>query len=171
MNRPQLLVLSTGVMLLTCLFPLTIAAQTDCEQGNSELNSAQPQGISPQEIIKKFAEKEAIFKDARNNYTYTQEVTVQEMDGDTVAGEFRETTDILYDDQGRRLEQVTYAPATRMRGPATQPWSIASRNATSTKARSVPTSRTVVKPASRVFRALRTPDSASWAPVRISNSA
>ena len=67
-------------------------------------------------------------------------------------------------------EQVTYAPATRMRGPATQPSSMASRNATSTKARNVPTSRTVVKPASRVSRALRAPDSASWAPVRASTS-
>ena len=36
---------------------------------------------------------------------------VQEIDGDTSEGEFRETTDILYDDQGKRLEQVKYAPA------------------------------------------------------------
>src|SRR5579863_8042222 len=68
-------------------------------------------------------------------------------------------------------EQVTYAPATRMRGPATQPSPIASRSATSTKARNVPTSRTVVKPASRVSRAVRAPESASWAPVRASSSA
>ncbi len=68
-------------------------------------------------------------------------------------------------------EQVTYAPATCMRGPMTQPASIASRSATSTKARNVPTSRTVVKPASTVSRALRTPDIASCAAVRVSSSA
>ena len=31
-------------------------------------------------------------------------------DGDTVDGEFKETTDVLYDDQGKRIENVTYAP-------------------------------------------------------------
>ena len=68
-------------------------------------------------------------------------------------------------------EQVRYAPATRIRGPVTQPASMASRSATSTNARNVPTSRTVVKPASSVSRALRAPDSASWAPVLVSSSA
>ena len=45
---------------------------------------------------------------------------------------------------------VRYAPATNMRGPGKYPFAIASRIATSTKARYVPTSRTVVKPASSV---------------------
>ena len=57
-----------------------------------------------------------MFKDARNHYTYTQEVTVQTLDGDTVNGEFRETTDILYDDQGKRIEKVTYAPQNTLKG-------------------------------------------------------
>jgi hypothetical protein len=57
-----------------------------------------------------FAGQEAIFKDARNHYTYTQEVTVETVDGDTVDGQFKETTDVLYDDQGKRIENVTYAP-------------------------------------------------------------
>ena len=64
-----------------------------------------------------------------------------------------------------------YAPDTCIRGPMTQPALMASRSATSTKARKVPTSRTVVKPASRVSRALRTPDMASCAAVRVSSSA
>ena len=41
---------------------------------------------------------------------------------------------------------------------------IASRSATSTKARNVPTSRVLVKPAWTVTRALRTDRNASWAP-------
>ena len=40
---------------------------------------------------------------------------------------------------------------------------MASRNATSTNARNVPTSRTVVNPARSVARAFRTPLIASWA--------
>jgi hypothetical protein len=85
-------------------------ADTNCEEGNGALNPAQPSGISPQDIIQKFAAKEAVFKEARNHYTYTQEIVVQTLDGNTVDGEFRQRQDILYDDQGRRLEQVTFAP-------------------------------------------------------------
>jgi len=47
----------------------------NCDEGRSPLNPAQPQGITAQEVIEKFAAKEAIFKQARNNYTYTQDIT------------------------------------------------------------------------------------------------
>ena len=109
MKYPRLTV-SVCVPLLAMLFPLALAAQTNCDAGNGPLNSAQPRSISVQELIQKFAGQEEVFKDARNHYTYTQEVIVQTLDGDTVDGEFRETTDVLYDDQGKRLEKVTYAP-------------------------------------------------------------
>lgn len=89
---------------------LAQTAQTNCESGNSPLNTAEPKGITSQEIIQKFAGREEIFKEARNHYTYTQEVIVQTLTDNTVDGEFRETTDILYDDQGKRIENVTYAP-------------------------------------------------------------
>ena len=99
------------VALAICaLSPLALTAQTNCEAGNGPLNSAPPQNISVQDLIQKFAGQEAVFKDARNHYTYTQEVTVETVDGDTVDGQFKETTDVLYDDQGKRIENVTYAP-------------------------------------------------------------
>jgi len=99
------------VALAICaLSPLALTAQTNCEAGNSPLNSAQPQAISVQDLIQKFAGQEAIFKEARNHYTYTQDVTVETVDGDSVDGTFKETTDVLYDDQGKRIENVTYAP-------------------------------------------------------------
>lgn len=109
MKYPRL-TLSACVPLLAVLFPLALAAQTNCDAGNGPLNSAPPQSISVQELIQKFAGQEEVFKDARNHYTYTQEVIVQTLDGGTVDGEFRETTDVLYDDQGKRVEKVTYAP-------------------------------------------------------------
>ena len=104
------------LMLVVCapifalLLPAAMAAQTNCDAGNGPLNTAQPQSIQAQDIIQKFAGQEGVFRDARNHYTYTQEVVVQTLDGDTVDGEFRETTDILYDDKGQRIEKVTYAP-------------------------------------------------------------
>ena len=111
--RRQKIAFSVFVPVLVLLFPLALAAQkaeTNCEDGNGKLNTAQPQGVTVQELIQKFAGKEAIFKDARNHYTYTQDVIVETMDGETVDGEFRQTTDVLYDDKGQRVEKVTFAP-------------------------------------------------------------
>ena len=56
--------------------------------------------------------------------------------------------------------------ATSMRGPTTLPAAISSRSATSAKSRA-PRSRTVVKPASIVFRALTTPSMAACAVVSV----
>jgi len=115
MKFPRL-ALSACVSLLAVLFPLASAAQTNCDAGNGPLRSAPPQAISVQDLVQKFAGQEEVFKDARNHYAYTQDVTVQTLDGDTVSGEFHETTDVLYDDQGRRVEKVTYAPQSTLKG-------------------------------------------------------
>ena len=69
-----------------------------------------PKGITTQEIIQKFAAKEKDFKQARDNYTFRQDVRVQTLDGDTVTGEYREVFDVTYDDKGRHLENVVFAP-------------------------------------------------------------
>jgi len=74
------------------------------------LNTDQPQGITPQQIIEKFAAKEKEFKAARDLYTFRQDVKVHTLDGHTVKGEYHETFDVTYDDQRRRLEQVVFAP-------------------------------------------------------------
>jgi hypothetical protein len=109
MTSPKL-ARSVCMLAFALLLSFAAVAQTNCEEGNGPLNTAEPKDITPQEIIQKFAAREEIFKEARNHYAYTQEVVVQTLDGNTVDGEFRETTDILYDDQGKRIEQVTYAP-------------------------------------------------------------
>ena len=92
------------------LFPAALLAQTNCDEGSAQLNRNDPRGITSQEIVQKFAAKEAVFKQARDNYAYTQDVTVQTIDGSTADGEFKEITDITYDDRGRRNENVTFAP-------------------------------------------------------------
>jgi hypothetical protein len=100
-----------AVLLFAVLaIPVTLPAQTTCDEGAGQLNSAEPKGMTPQDIIQKFAAKEAIFKQARDNYTYTQDVTVQTLDGNAVDGEFRQIWDVTYDDKGKRLENVTFAP-------------------------------------------------------------
>jgi len=74
------------------------------------LTTDPPKGITIQEIIQKFAAKEKEFKEARDNYTFRQDVRVQTLDGDTVTGEYREVFDVTYDDKGRHLENVVFAP-------------------------------------------------------------
>ena len=97
------------------LMPAALLADTNCDEGTGPLNTAQPQGMTPQEIIQKFAAREEVFRQARNNYVYTQDITVQELDGTTVTGEFRLVQDITYDDKGVRQENVTYAPQNSLR--------------------------------------------------------
>src|SRR6476619_6581977 len=74
------------------------------------LKSIPPSGISPEEIIKRFAAKETEFAKARDQYTYRQDVKVQTVDGETVDGEYREVFDVIFDDKGKRIENVVFAP-------------------------------------------------------------
>lgn len=64
-----------------------------------------------QQIIQAFAAKEALFKVARDNYTYHQINKVEELGPDGgVTGQYQQDWDILYDDNGHRIERVSYAP-------------------------------------------------------------
>src|SRR5207249_4530338 len=92
------------------------ALQTNCEEGNGPLKQMQPQGTTPPEIIKKFAAQEAVFRDARNGYTYTQDITVQTLEGNAVNGEFRQVWEVTYDDKGKRFENVIFAPQDTLKG-------------------------------------------------------
>jgi hypothetical protein len=75
------------------------------------LDASQPKGLTPEQIITRFAAKEADFKAALDQYTYRQDVKVQTIEGEnTVDGEYHEVFDVLFDDQGKRLENVVFAP-------------------------------------------------------------
>lgn len=103
--------------LVVLLAPLSLSAQSAiCDEGNGTLNTAQPSATMAQEIIDKFAAKEAIFKQARNNYVYTQDILVQTLDGNTVNGDYRLVQDIVYDDKGNRVENVKFAPQSTLQG-------------------------------------------------------
>ena len=93
--------LSATVVLLVSVLPAV------AQKGEGPLDPSAPQGITPQEIIQRFAAKETQFREARDNYTYTQEITVTTPED---GGRFEQTWDVLFDDQGRRIEKVTRAP-------------------------------------------------------------
>jgi hypothetical protein len=74
------------------------------------LENTQPKGVMAEEIIQHFAAKEKEFKTARDQYTYRQSVKVQVLDGSAVAGEYQQVFDVIFDDQGKRIENVVFAP-------------------------------------------------------------
>lgn len=100
---------------IVLLAPVISFAQTNCDEGAGPLDPAQPQGITTQEILQKMAAHEDLFREARSHYTYTQDITVQELDGNSVTGEYRLVQDIYYDEKGERLENVTFAPQSSLR--------------------------------------------------------
>ena len=71
------------------------------------LDPAPPKGITTEEIIQRFAAKETQFQQARDQYTYRQDVMVKTPEDD---GEYHEIFDVLFNDQGKRLENVVFAP-------------------------------------------------------------
>ncbi len=71
------------------------------------LDPSQPKGITTDEIIQRFAAKEKEFQQAREQYTYRQDVMVKTPDDN---GEYHEVFDVIFDDKGKRIENVVFAP-------------------------------------------------------------
>jgi hypothetical protein len=95
---------------------LLISTPLLAQRGESPLDSSQPTGITTDEIIQRFAAKEKQFKIAREQYAYRQDLLVQTLDGDTPNGEFREVEDVLFDNNGNRIEHVVFAPESTLVG-------------------------------------------------------
>ncbi len=99
--------LTFSLLLLTLC--LVCPALAD-DRGEGTLDPSQPTGITVDAIIQQFAAKEKLFKTAREQYTYRQDVMVETLEGDAVDGEYRQVVDVLFDNQGHRIEQVVFAP-------------------------------------------------------------
>src|SRR5882672_7024633 len=95
----------SGLFVVSILL-LTLLAVAD----EGPLDKSEPKGISPEEIIKRFSTKEKEFKEARDLYTYRQEVSVKITDNNDRTGEYKEVFDVVFDNGGKRLENVVYAP-------------------------------------------------------------
>ncbi len=101
---------SSPLTLLIAMFLGCMVAVFPALAQEGLLDTSPPKGITVEEIIQRFAAKEKEFKVARDQYTYRQDVKVMVMDGETVTGEYHEVFDVLFDDKGRRLENVVFAP-------------------------------------------------------------
>ena len=68
------------------------------------------------EIIQKFAAKEAEFAKARENYTYHQTARIQELDpSGNVSGRWETVSDIVFDTANKRNEKVVRAPVSTLK--------------------------------------------------------
>src|ERR1700680_3286114 len=107
MNRLKPL---TRTLLLAFTCSLPAAAQAIA--GFGPLDPAPPAGLTPEQIIQKFAARETEFKHARDNYTFQQMVKVDTIsdDNNKVDGEYQQVTDITFSSDGHREEHVVFAP-------------------------------------------------------------
>ncbi len=71
-----------------------------------------PNGLTPAALIEKFGARETAFNTARNEYTFRQTVIVQTINDDTNKpdGTYKQITDIVFSDSGKRAEHVVFAP-------------------------------------------------------------
>jgi len=74
------------------------------------LDKSEPKGTTVEEIIKRFSLKEKEFKEARDQYTFRQDVKVMTLDGDTPDGYYQQVFDVTFDDKGRKIKNVVYSP-------------------------------------------------------------
>jgi hypothetical protein len=95
--------------LLNVLVALTVLPQLARAQEGA-LDKSAPTGITVEEIIKRFATKEKEFKEARDQYTFRQDVKVMTLDGDTPDGNYQQVFDVTFDDKGRKIKNVVFAP-------------------------------------------------------------
>jgi hypothetical protein len=82
--------------------------------GGGTLRAAEAKDLSEDrvnEIIQKFAAREAEFAQARENYTYRQTARVQTLDdAGNSTGKWETVSDIVFDPSGKRTEHVVFAP-------------------------------------------------------------
>ena len=73
--------------------------------------SGDPTPAQIDDIIAKFAAKEADFAKARSNYTYRQTARVMSLDSSgNTTGKWEEMTDVIFTPDGKRSEKVVRAP-------------------------------------------------------------
>jgi hypothetical protein len=73
--------------------------------------TAPPQQLTPQEIIRRFTEKESELREVWKDYSYRQETTLQVLGpANTISGEFYQVSEFVFNDAGKRIERIVRAP-------------------------------------------------------------
>src|ERR1700693_1534962 len=111
-SRPPKLTFPFILSLIALFSVLVPAVMLPAVAGAQEgaLDKSEPKGITLEKIIKRFSVKEKAFKEARDQYTFRQDVKVMTLDGDTPDGYYQQVFDVTFDDKGRKVKNVVFAP-------------------------------------------------------------
>src|SRR6266849_4671376 len=101
-------ILSLAALFSVLLPIIMLPAVARAQEG--ALDKSEPKGITVEEIIKRFSIKEKAFKEARDQYTFRQDVKVMTLEGDTPDGYYQQVFDVTFDDKGRKIKNVVLAP-------------------------------------------------------------
>ena len=107
---------ATVLAILSVLLTSATRAQTDCAEGSGTPDIAPPKSMTVQQLIQKFLAGEDKVQAARSHYQFTEDVMVKTLDGNTADGQFHQITNVSYDEHGKRLETVTFAEQSTLRG-------------------------------------------------------
>ena len=103
---------SMRIALMATLVLTVCGAALNAFGDEGPLDKAEPKGVTSDEIIQRFAAKEKEFKQALDQYGYRQTVKVQTPED---GGEFQQVFDVAFDDSGRRVKNVVFAPQDTLR--------------------------------------------------------
>lgn len=98
--------MTLSFLLFCSLFALSY--QTNGQ--NAPVNKPVSQ-LSPEEIIKRFTQKESELFEAWKDYAYQQETKLQVIgQAKTISGEFYQLSEFVFSDAGKRIERILKAP-------------------------------------------------------------
>jgi hypothetical protein len=97
---------------LVLIFCIALSCPTLGSEGEAPIINDPPKGVSIPNIIQSFAAKEKEFKQAREQYTYTQDVTVRASCQGGQPGVYHLIVDAMFDDRGNRSERVKAVDST-----------------------------------------------------------
>jgi hypothetical protein len=93
-------------------FCITLSCASFGSQGEAALVDDPPKGVSIPNIIQSFAAKEKEFKQAREMYAYTQDVTVRASCRGAQPGLYHLIADVMFNGKGNWLEKVKAVDST-----------------------------------------------------------
>lgn len=107
MKKSLLALLIAGV-LAASLWPASAHPFNTKPDNSPPASTAQ---ISPEEVVKRFTEKESELREIWKEYSYQQETKLQVLGpANVVSGEFYQVSEFVFNDAGKRLERILKAP-------------------------------------------------------------
>ncbi len=102
-----------GAVLVGAMSAAGSISAAGAQDGFGKLDPAQPAGKTADAIVQAMGQRESQFAKARDNYIFRQSVKMQTINDDNNRpdGEYQQVADIGFTRDGRRTENVVFAPA------------------------------------------------------------